>query len=168
VTLEEMYKGSTRKMNINRNIYCDDCRGSGAKDGKLKKCPKCKGQGVTLQMVNMGMMQMQMQQPCQQCGGKGNTMAAKCKKCRGGRLIQETKLLEINVEKGMSDADTILFEKQGEQVPDQARGDLVFSIRQRPHNRFKRVGNNLFMDLTISLEESLLGFRRTITHLDNH
>lgn len=119
-------------------------------------------------MVNMGMMQMQMQQPCQQCGGKGNTMAAKCKKCRGGRLIQETKLLEINVEKGMSDADTILFEKQGEQVPDQARGDLVFSIRQRPHNRFKRVGNNLFMDLTISLEESLLGFRRTITHLDNH
>ena len=68
----------------------------------------------------------------------------------------------------MSDADTVLFEKQGEQVPDQARGDLIFSIRQRPHNRFKRVGNNLFMDLQISLEESLLGFRRTITHLDNH
>jgi DnaJ family protein A protein 2 len=43
ISLEEMYKGTTRKMNINRNIYCDDCRGSGAKDGKLKKCSKCNG-----------------------------------------------------------------------------------------------------------------------------
>lgn len=53
-------------------------------------------------------------------------------------------------------------------MPDQARGDLVFIIKQRPHSKFKRVGNNLFMDLEISLEESLLGFRRTIVHLDNH
>lgn len=105
MTLEEMYKGSTRKMNINRNVYCPDCRGSGAKDGKLKQCPKCKGQGVVLQMVNMGIMQMQMQQHCPQCGGKGTTRAANCAKCRGNRLVQETKLLEIIVEKGMSDGD---------------------------------------------------------------
>ena len=116
-------------MNINRNIYCTDCRGSGAKDGKLKKCPKCKGQGMVLQMVNMGMMQMQMQQPCPQCGGKGQTMAAKCKQCRGGRLIQETKMVDIAIEKGMTDGDTVFFEREGEQVPDMQRGDLVFSIR---------------------------------------
>lgn len=119
-------------------------------------------------MVNMGMMQMQMQQHCPVCGGKGNTMAAKCNKCRGSRLIQETKMLEITIEKGMADGDTVHFEREGEQVPDQGRGDLVFSIKQRPHGRFKRVGNNLFMDLKITLEESLLGFRRTIVHLDNH
>ena len=47
-------------MNINRNVYCDTCRGSGAKDGKLDTCPKCKGRGHVLQNVNMGMMQMQM------------------------------------------------------------------------------------------------------------
>jgi len=43
VTLEELYLGTKRKMNINRNIYCADCRGSGAKDGKIKTCTKCKG-----------------------------------------------------------------------------------------------------------------------------
>ncbi len=168
VSLEEMYKGTMRKMNINRNIYCDDCRGSGAKDGKLKQCPKCKGQGMVLQMVNMGMMQMQMQQPCPKCGGKGSTMAAHCPKCRGKRLINESKMLEITIEKGVANGDTVLFEKEGEQVPDLARGDLLFTIKQRPHNRFKRVGKNLFMDMEISLEESLLGFKRTITHLDQH
>ena len=43
LTMKEMYLGSKRKMNINRNIYCDPCRGTGAKGGNLKKCPKCKG-----------------------------------------------------------------------------------------------------------------------------
>ena len=33
VTLEEMYTGTQRRLNINRNIYCGDCRGTGAKDG---------------------------------------------------------------------------------------------------------------------------------------
>ena len=59
ISLKEMYLGTTRKMNINRNIYCEDCRGTGAKDGKLDKCTKCKGQGVIMQNVNVGMgMQM--------------------------------------------------------------------------------------------------------------
>lgn len=95
-------------------------------------------------------------------------MAQNCGKCRGKRLINESKHLDIEIQRGVSNGDTILFEKEGEQVPDLARGDLVFTIKQKPHNRFKRVGNNLFMDLEISLEESLLGFKRTISHLDNH
>lgn len=33
---------------------------------------------------------------------------------------------------------------------------------------FKRVENNLFMNLDISLEESLLGFTKTFKHLDGH
>lgn len=45
VSLEEMYKGSQRSVNINRNIYCTQCNGTGAKDGKFKKCNRCKGQG---------------------------------------------------------------------------------------------------------------------------
>ena len=36
VTLEELYLGATRDMSIARNIYCQKCRGTGAKDGKTK------------------------------------------------------------------------------------------------------------------------------------
>ena len=39
------------------------------------------------------------------------------------------------------------------------RGDLIFTIKQRPHNRFKRVGDNLFIEVDLTLEESLLGFK---------
>jgi DnaJ-class molecular chaperone len=60
------------------------------------------------------------------------------------------------------------MEKEAEQVPDMALGDLIFTIKQKPHKTFKRVGNNLFIDVTLSLEESLLGFSRTVEHLDGH
>ena len=56
-------------------------------------------------------------------------MAAKCPKCRANRLINENKHIEIDVEKGMAAGDTIVMEKEGEQVPDLARGDLIFTIR---------------------------------------
>lgn len=61
VSLEELYNGSTKEYNVQRNAYCSECRGSGAKGGETTTCPVCKGKGVTLQKVNMGMMVMQMQ-----------------------------------------------------------------------------------------------------------
>jgi len=51
VTLEELYLGGARDMSIARNVYCPKCRGTGAKDGKVKTCPKCNGQGVVMQKI---------------------------------------------------------------------------------------------------------------------
>jgi DnaJ-class molecular chaperone len=60
VSLQDLYKGVEQNFNINKNVYCSACRGSGAKDGQQKTCPVCKGSGVVMQKVNMGMMVMQM------------------------------------------------------------------------------------------------------------
>ena len=38
IHLEDMYHGRDRSITINRNIYCNKCKGTGAKDGKLKTC----------------------------------------------------------------------------------------------------------------------------------
>lgn len=54
IHLEDMYNGRDRSITITRNIYCNKCSGTGAKDGKLKTCPQCKGQGVVMQNVQMG------------------------------------------------------------------------------------------------------------------
>ena len=61
ITLEEFYNGVDKDITIQRNIVCKQCKGTGAKDGKTKTCPECKGQGVSLQAVNMGGFNMQMQ-----------------------------------------------------------------------------------------------------------
>ena len=54
MTLEEMYKGAEKSYDIQRNEICNACSGTGAKDGKMKRCPKCKGQGQVLQNMQMG------------------------------------------------------------------------------------------------------------------
>lgn len=55
-TLEELYKGAQSSFNINRNVYCSKCKGSGAEGGEFKTCPTCKGKGQVVQNINMGMM----------------------------------------------------------------------------------------------------------------
>jgi len=76
--------------------------------------------------------------------------------------------VQVQIERGMAGGDTIIMEKEAEQVPDMALGDLIFTLKQKPHKTFKRVGNNLYIDITLTLEESLLGFKRTVSHLDGH
>ena len=77
----------------------------------MKKCEKCRGTGQVTQNVNMGMMQMQMQQPCGKCSGKGKIFAKVCPSCRGGRLMNEGKKFAVDVERGMKNGETIIFER---------------------------------------------------------
>lgn len=42
----------------------------------------------------------------------------------------------------------------------------MFVFEQQPHSVFKRVGNDLYTSIDITLQEALLGFERPITHLD--
>jgi DnaJ-class molecular chaperone len=82
--------------------------------------------------------------------------------------VNDVKTLRVEIEKGMKDGDEIVFEREAEQVPDMIQGDLIFTIRQRPNQKFKRVGDNLYVEMQVSLEEALLGFKKRISHLDNH
>lgn len=62
----------------------------------------------------------------------------------------------------------LIFERMSEQRPKQIPGNVVLTLKQKRHALFRRDGNHLHMDLTISLKEALLGFERKQTHLDGH
>ncbi|CAI0447542.1 unnamed protein product [Linum tenue] len=62
-------------------------------------------------------------------------------------------------------------QRRGEDVvhplkPDTVTGDIVFVLQQKEHPRFKRKGDDLFVEHTLSLTEALCGFQFVITHLD--
>lgn len=46
VTLEEIYKGKTSKIAVNRDRICQDCMGKGGKDGAEATCSGCRGRGM--------------------------------------------------------------------------------------------------------------------------
>jgi len=46
-------------------------------------------------------------------------------------------------------------------------GEVIFQLETLPHAVFERAGNDLKTTVKISLKQALLGFRKTLTHLDN-
>ena len=46
-------------------------------------------------------------------------------------------------------------------------GNVIFKLKEQPnHPRFRREGNDLHHTMHITLKEALLGFRKSILHLD--
>jgi len=51
----------------------------------------------------------------------------------------------------MKKGDTKVYENEGEQQIDAIQGDITFVIDQKVHPTFKRVGDNLYVNLEIDL-----------------
>jgi len=60
------------------------------------------------------------------------------------------------------------FSGESWEHPDYLPGDLIFKIKTADHPRFVRKGDDLHMNITISLLQALVGFRKTFKHLDGH
>ncbi|CAH9070735.1 unnamed protein product [Cuscuta europaea] len=169
VSLEDLYNGTTKKLSLSRNVICSKCNGKGSKSGASTKCGGCEGSGmkVTIRQLGPSMIQ-QMQQPCNECKGTGETIRKddRCQICKGEKVVQEKKVLEVHVEKGMQNRQKITFPGEADEAPEMITGDVVFVLQQKEHPKFKRKGDDLFVDHTLSLTEALCGFTFILTHLD--
>jgi DnaJ homolog subfamily A member 2 len=171
VSLEDLYKGKTVKFAADKQVVCGTCKGSGAKEKvKVTPCERCKGRGKVeaFRQVGPGMVAREAA-ICDRCEGSGNSIKEKdrCKKCKGKRVCQERKPLEIYIPRGSMQGDRIVLEGEADQHPDMKPGDLVFILEEEPHDIFNRIGADLSADLDITLGEALGGFSRVVlTHLD--
>jgi DnaJ-class molecular chaperone len=68
----------------------------------------------------------------------------------------------------MRAGDVVLFKGESEQGFDFYPGDVYVKLHEVPHPTLKRDGNNLKINIEISLKEAILGFQRRIQHLDGH
>lgn len=170
VSLEDLYNGKTSKLQLSKTVICKKCNGAGGRPGATVRCRTCSGRGVkvTLRQLGPGMVQ-QMQSICPDCHGEGETIndKDKCKECKGKKVVNETKILEVHVDKGMSHEQKIPFRGEGDQLPDVEPGDVIIVLQQKEHEVFTRNGSNLYMTKTITLTEALCGFSFVIKHLDD-
>ncbi|KZO95866.1 hypothetical protein CALVIDRAFT_537836 [Calocera viscosa TUFC12733] len=168
VSLEELYKGKTSKLSLNKHVICSKCNGKGGKEGAVKTCPSCRGQGVKIVIRQLGPMMQQIQQQCTDCDGTGEIINPKdrCKQCNGKKTISEKKVLEVHIDKGMKGGETITFAGESDQAPDMVPGDVVIVIEEKKHDRFTRKGNDLIAEVDIDLLSALGGGSFAIQHLD--
>ncbi|ORX53564.1 DnaJ-domain-containing protein [Hesseltinella vesiculosa] len=168
VSLENLYNGKRTKMAMEKNVICVTCQGRGGKTGATKPCTGCKGRGfqVVAKQVGMGMFQ-QMQVPCKDCDATGEIVKDRCKKCKGKKVTAEKKIIEIFIEKGMTNGQKIVLKGEGDQEPGIDPGDVCLVLQQKEHDVFQRDGADLMCRIDLSLTEALCGFDKILlTHLD--
>ena len=169
VSLEDIFAGKEKYLEIKRYRICKKCKGNGSKDPNANtKCPGCNGKRVKLVIQRMGNTILQSQQTCPDCRGEGYIIKNedKCEACNGKKVNQESKMLKILLDKGAPDGKRYTFEGESDEMPGYDPGDVIIEIRIKKHDVFERSGADLTMKADISLLESLTGFQLLITHLD--
>lgn len=166
-TLEELYKGRTAKLALNKTVLCKGCNGLGGKEGKVKKCTGCNGMGMKFVTKQMGPMIQRFQTVCDQCQGQGDIIDPKdrCTTCKGKKTTQERKILQVHIDPGMKDGQRIVFSGEGDQEPGITPGDVVFVVDERPNDQFVRKGNDLYHDVEIDLLTALAGGEVAFKHV---
>jgi len=156
VSLEDVLNGKRMELDLQKNVDCPDCNGSGCFPGTSKtKCSDCNGQGQVRISRNMGFSTFVTVQPCRKCSGQGMMIEKPCKKCKSGK-VKGTKHISFELPAGIDNGDYVIS-GEGESVPDGVNGDLIIRVNVQPHPKFKRDGRDIFYDTQLSIMDASLG-----------
>jgi len=156
VSLEDVLNGKRMDLDLQKNVDCPECNGSGCLPGSSKtKCSDCDGQGQVRISRNMGFSTFVTVQPCRKCSGQGMMIEKPCKKCKLGK-VKGTKHISFELPAGIDNGDYVIS-GEGESIPDGVSGDLIIRVNVQPHPKFKRDGRDIFYDTQLSMTDASLG-----------
>ncbi|MBI2215381.1 MAG: DnaJ domain-containing protein [Acidobacteria bacterium] len=108
--------------------------------------------GTTLQLS------VQLQAECANCRGLGNVKNQVCPRCGGTGMAATTQTVKVKLPEGVSDGQTVrLAGKGGAGQRGAPAGDLLIHVAVRPHAYFERRGNDIHIELPVTLGEALQG-----------
>ena len=163
VSLRQLYLGEVLEVSYSRQVVCQEA--ASCQSNKQE----CQGPGIAMRMHQLApgfVQQVQVQDPS--CVARGKAWKVNCKACPKGMTEEEEIQLTVDLQQGMRDRETIVFENVADEAVGHISGDLVFRVEQIPHPYFVRDGDNLKTSMSISLLESLVGFTRKFDHVDGH
>ena len=147
--------GTQVSVSVPKDGACETCGGSGAKPGTSPKtCPRCGGRGIETEGQGM----FSISQPCSRCGGRGTVIEDPCPTCAGTGVVHQVKRYRVNIPAGVRDGSRIRLAGKGEPgVGGGPPGDLYVVTRVAPSPVFKHKGDNLEVEVPITIVEAVRG-----------
>jgi molecular chaperone DnaJ len=157
-------RGGEVRLTVSGSEACGDCSGSGAKKGTSpQSCPACHGTGTQSQ----GQGLFSIAQPCGRCGGSGTVISDPCPSCSGTGARNRSRNLRVKIPAGVRDGSRIRLAGKGEAgVRGGESGDLYVVTRVAPSPVFKRKGENLEVEVPLTVTEAMLGAKVEVPTLD--
>lgn len=168
ISLEDAYRGVTKKIEVPRLETCPHCGGSGAEPGtKIETCPTCGGRGQVQQTVNTPFGQMAQVTACPTCHGKGKVIKTPCRECRGQGRVRKQHSVDVKIPAGIDTGIRLRVSSQGESgINGGPSGDLFLLIEVKPDRRFQRKGDDLNTSVDIQYPQAALGCEVKIETFD--
>jgi molecular chaperone DnaJ len=155
-------KGTQVRLNISRQETCETCHGTGTSGGNVAVCPECDGTGQVTQMA--GAMKFNLR--CQLCDGTGR-LKNTCPACRGEGRISKADAVEVRIPPGVNSGARLRVAGKGNAgVGGGPAGDLYISIRVEDHPFFKRDGDNIAIQVPLTISEAGLGAKIEVPTID--
>lgn len=167
LTLEECVKGCSKVIEVDRDIPCSACNGTGSKDGQKHKCPHCGGTGYIVTRTQRGFTLFQSSAPCPHCHGTGVVISDPCDKCRGTGFEKEHISLKINIPSGVQEGNTMCLKGKGG-VVDGVAGDIFVIIQEIRDERYEREGLDILYHVDIDLYEAWCGEKIEVKTFDGN
>ncbi len=159
LTFDQAVNGAQVPLAVPTSAPCPTCKGSGAKPGTSPRvCPVCNGRGLESQSQGI----FSMSQPCSNCHGSGTVIDEPCATCQGTGAQRSVKRMRVNIPAGVKDGSRIRLAGKGEPGfgpggDSGPAGDLYVITRVADSSVFKRNGDNLEVEVPLTIPEALQG-----------
>ncbi len=155
-------RGTQVKLNISRQETCETCHGTGSAGNSVAVCPECDGTGTVTQMAGA----MKFNLSCPRCGGSGRLKNA-CPTCRGEGTVSRPDTVEVRIPAGVASGSRLRVAGKGNAgVGGGAAGDLYITVRVDEHPFFKRSGDNIEVQVPMTVSEAGLGAKIEVPTID--
>lgn len=168
LTLEEIAHGVHKKIKVKKEVACNTCNGSGAKDsGSVKVCNTCGGNGVVRQVRNTFLGQMQTTVTCPTCNGSGKIISSFCGGCKGSGTSQGEETIDIDIPAGVESGMQLSMRSRGNAGQKGGpAGDLIINIEEKEHEFLQRDGQNILYEQFLSFADASIGTQVEVPTLD--
>ncbi len=159
VNFMDTISGRDIELPLTIDETCAQCHGSGAKTPKdIQTCPNCAGHGYVKVTRRSLFGMVEQQEVCSRCEGKGKIITNNCPKCNGRGFNRVKKTIKVHIIPGINNGQQIRVKGMGQRgINGGENGDLFVEVNVKPHNHFKREGNDIHLKLPVDFFNAILG-----------
>lgn len=159
LTFKESAFGVEKEIQVRREVVCEVCNGSGAKDDShIHTCDKCHGTGRINRVSQTPFGTINSQTTCDKCGGSGEIIEEKCENCHGKGRVYKNEVIKVDIPSGVENETVMRLVGKGHAGENGGpNGDLYLIIQVEEHEIFKRDGLDIYYEIPISFPTATLG-----------
>ena len=160
---EEALRGTERRLSVTRLETCAACGGTGARRARESACAHCRGAGTTRWRRG----HMVFAKSCTHCGGTGRHRWRMCEQCQAAGAVSTTDEITVQVPAGVANGTRMRVPTKGNVGRHGGEaGDLYITAVVSEHRLFERDGDDLRLDVPITVSEAVLGAEFEVPAVD--